>query len=494
MAGHPREEDVRDFFEETLVSPPRQRLRETLAQAVTAANGRARKYRIVLSDAGLDAFLDGVYATAEGRRTWAVPQRRGRPSSEAVGVAWWSDPVGRRHVHVAGRQHPILEAGCLFGDEDDVKWPLRLVYADGAVVERAAGRESLRVLCACGAHGAPAEVGWMGQECAACHDRREAGEVVPVCWPRLSVPPPPVYLPNVREPWTWGLPHYGDLAYFTVDGASRLLGVGARLFSFRLWDLGTGAVVSELRGPTAPYEAALTPDGQWLVASLHEDTRLHWLDPATLAQRSVSNNPTSPRNETRLAFSPDGSLLAAWTAGEVRLVGVPSRLWIGTICVAGHDMRDLAWSPDGRSLAGACWSDGVFVWGARSGSLEARLPVRQAVAVAYSPDGGLVAFVADDTLSLWDGRSAATPRVVGSPGQGALCVAFSPDGRWLASAAGAWIVLYDTGGWQPRMRLRWHRQAVFHVGFTPDGRYLISASCDGHVRLWPLNAFVPSVA
>jgi WD40 repeat protein len=156
-----------------------------------------------------------------------------------------------------------------------------------------------------------------------------------------------------------------------------------------------------------------------------------------------------------LRFSPDGETLvmSAMIHKDGRWLGSEVLRWATATGKAlpawpnppGHkDTCNLAFSPDGRLLAGVDWEGNLVFWDAEKGTVRASWPVdpkRRLISLSFSPDGQTVAIAASHRgrdpepglVILWDvsgGRRLATLK---GHTNSALCVAFSADGNILAS-------------------------------------------------------------
>jgi WD40 repeat protein len=213
-----------------------------------------------------------------------------------------------------------------------------------------------------------------------------------------------------------------DQATFSPDG--QLVAVKHMDDVIRIWDVTAGKVQCSIP-PTGqrrfPHPHAFSPDGRLLATAPgsldHSAIRLWDTNTGKEAGRFSWADNTSP---TCLLFCPDGkSLIAAHglvgpalRSGNANADVSGLRLWDVTngreLCrLAGvsSDVRAIAVSPDGRTLAAAGRDGVVVLWEAASGKERARFKGHRdwVWSLAFSPDGRLLASASlDHTVLVWD--------------------------------------------------------------------------------------------
>ncbi|MEV2191029.1 WD40 repeat domain-containing protein [Streptomyces phaeochromogenes] len=199
---------------------------------------------------------------------------------------------------------------------------------------------------------------------------------------------------------------------------------------------------------------------------------------------------------TALAFSPDGRTLAGGIQdGTIRLWdpenGHPTALLTDARRITPIEV---AFHPDGTTLADA--RDAVHLWDLASGRTTATLTLTRsstvdwAWCVAFSPDGALLASGHSfDHVRLWDVASGSNVGILHGHSAFVLSVAFSPDGRLLASGSNDnSIRLWNIARRSSAATLTGHTSTVHAVAFSPDGTTLASSSYDRTIRLWDVSS------
>jgi WD40 repeat protein len=221
---------------------------------------------------------------------------------------------------------------------------------------------------------------------------------------------------------------------------------------------------------------------------------------------------------------PDGRILAAGSAdGTVRLWNTADPAdprAVGPPLVAGiGNVASVAFSPDGSVLAAGgstlLSSDNTLVPGGGGrvrlwnvGDPDDPRPLGppltgndlQVLSVAFSPDGSVLATTgsgtgATTTIQLWDIADPAAPRPLGQPLAGPstgvdlnFSLAFSPNGRLLASGGDSGLLQFwnvaDPAHAKAIGDYISGTNIVASVRFTPDGRTLAAGNYDGTVQLW----------
>ncbi|WP_437960805.1 pentapeptide repeat-containing protein [Sorangium sp. So ce119] len=111
--------------------------------------------------------------------------------------------------------------------------------------------------------------------------------------------------------------------------------------------------------------------------------------------------------------------------------------------------------------------------------------VAECNAVAFSPDGALLASGHADGLALWDMATGSALRMLLGHSGPVMSIAFSPDGDTLASGAKDGTVrLWDVSTGNPLGLLKGHSRAVMSVAFSPDGMTLASSTWNQDARIW----------
>jgi WD40 repeat protein len=232
---------------------------------------------------------------------------------------------------------------------------------------------------------------------------------------------------------------------------------------------------------------AYSPDGKLLAACDGDLIKIY--DPGT--GKFLLSLSGHQADATSVAFSRDGKLIASGSEEGVFMIW-DVKSGVSLVEQAGHTdaIEGLAFSPDGRLLITASSDATMKLWDAVTGELLRDFAESTGVvdSAAFSPDGSLFAF-ADGSIHVWrldldDGATITNQEILNIPG-GAY-VKFSPDGQRLAGVSGNEVKVWDASTGRELLTFFGHTGWAMGLDLSPDGKQLASTSLDGTVKIWSL--------
>ncbi|KAK0654006.1 WD40-repeat-containing domain protein [Cercophora samala] len=196
-----------------------------------------------------------------------------------------------------------------------------------------------------------------------------------------------------------------------------------------------------------------------------------------------------------VTFSPDGSSLAVTSARNVALVRTEDGKVIRSFTTDSQALNP-RFSPDSRHLAAGSASGHIYLWDLHSeeGTHKSVSGHRDWVrSVSFSMDGTHLASGSDDNeIRIWNIKSgeAQAQRVLKGSEGNLMWVVFSPiSPRHLASASREgtirlWDVTVDEDSIEPHEKPVHHSRPINFIVLSPDGKTIASGCDGGYLNLW----------
>lgn len=286
----------------------------------------------------------------------------------------------------------------------------------------------------------------------------------------------------------------------------------------KFWNLHTGELLRTLIIHSTGFSPiAISPDGNTLANISDYDTIQLWNLQTGKLIRTFNDGSMNTWLDYA-AFSPDGQLLAGGSGNDesgdtsIKVWALNTRKLIYILAEDDPcNHSSTVFSPDGETLASNGWQDGkwsIKMWSLQSGEL-----IRTLIGyldglndfyhgfdcIAFSPDGKTLAGGSwNGTVMLWNLQSGKLIHTITVHSPIVDSVAFSPDSQTLASGSGSHpafgnavedntINLWNVGTGNLICTLTGHLEIVNFVAFSPDGQTLVSASVDSTVKIWRVS-------
>lgn len=290
---------------------------------------------------------------------------------------------------------------------------------------------------------------------------------------------------------------------FPNEGSRVVTGAGTG--NIWTWDAATGQPIGEPLPPPRPIaDIADSPDGLRVLCADEEGRLFVW---NAVEHRYVETDVRVPKTHTIAALHPDGDRFivsrdrVGWTAdqGQLECWSLESKgRVLPQMEQSGREIKTVAFSPDGETIAVGNYDGHVTFWSATTGERFPGLidtPGPGGVrTLSYSPNGRYVAAARqDNTLWIYD---VETREPVTAPLKQPLQLQsfdFSPDSRWVVmgygedrwdNTGGASVRLWDIAGGAPIGPELPDVRVMNMVAFSPNATLVGSANRTGNAKLW----------
>jgi WD40 repeat protein/DNA-binding SARP family transcriptional activator len=283
----------------------------------------------------------------------------------------------------------------------------------------------------------------------------------------------------------------------------------ARLASAR--ELAAAAIINlendSQRSLLLAMQAVKTENIFEAVNALHQAIQVSRLTDSISVDTALVGVDFSPNGDRIAAMGNDGNIYL-WSMDTSGMkVDPTSRQMISNpidFNVTDTDGNGLAFSPDGKWLAGIAEKHSADIWDASTGKILHSLTghTQDVFCITFSPDGQLVATGSiDNTVKIWDAANGKELTTLTGFSSTVEVVRFSSDGKQLAAGADDgkmidWNLVTSPGhsfSFSEHFRVDLGKDMVGSLAFSPDGNRLAIGSIQ-QIRLYDIHSASPTSA
>lgn len=265
---------------------------------------------------------------------------------------------------------------------------------------------------------------------------------------------------------------------FTPDGSAIAIASGGAI-EFRSSNDGKIIQTLTVKTGNAIYDFAVSPGGDLVAVGLSDGSAQVF---KTSGSEVFSVQPEADaKTSTALlmgvqavAFSTDGKLFAAATGNGISIYHLPEGSWLRNIKSGAYR---LAFSPDGSSLAASDESETIRLWNPVDGKLLHELAghLNGIKGMAYLPDAStLITAAGDGVIRFWQTRDGKLLKSLAYHSSATYQAVFSPDSKKVASSSCQGIEMRQAAN--GKLNYRAGEGCVTALAFSSNGQWLAAAS------------------